>query len=62
MSVAQTAELRKAAKRARSLATSLIEPNAKQRFSDLADKWDAEASSLELKNGSNPFHGMGAGI
>jgi hypothetical protein len=56
MSVAQIVELRKAANQARALATSLIEPNAKQRFSDLADKWDAEAASLEFT-----FHGLGSG-
>jgi len=61
MSFAQIAALRKTAKQARVLAETLNEPNAKQGFFDLADKWDAEASSLELKNGSAPFHGLGAG-
>jgi hypothetical protein len=52
-------ELRRAA---RVFAMTLTEPSAKQGFSDLADKWDAEATALELKNGSIPFHGLGAGI
>jgi hypothetical protein len=33
----------------------LKEPDTKKGFSELADKWDAEASALELRNGSDAF-------
>jgi hypothetical protein len=55
-------ELRRAAEQARVFAMTLTEPRFKQGFSDLADKWDAQATALELKNGSIPFHGLGAGV
>jgi hypothetical protein len=61
MTLLSHTELRRAADQARALAKILTESSAKQGFSGLADKWDAEATALELKNSTEPFHGLGSG-
>lgn len=44
---AKITELRKAAQQARALADFLREPEAKQGFAELAQKWETEADVLE---------------
>lgn len=47
---AEIAELRAAARQARALSKTTIEPEARWGFAELADKWEAEADELELDN------------
>jgi hypothetical protein len=61
MTLLSSTELRRAAEHARAFAKGLTEPQAKQAFSDLADRWEAEATALEAITTTERFHGIGSG-